>query len=97
MSFLKLAREAQLESKRRAVRARMSHEGKNAADEANDDDATDRKWWSQLFVAASWWPMALHYSVEGGIGMPLGVVGLLGAMAGAENFRSQWAATKDVK
>lgn len=75
----------------------MSHEGRHAAEEAEHDADIDSKWWSQLFVAASWWPMALHYSLEGGIGLNLGMVGALGFMAGAESFRAQWAATKDVK
>lgn len=78
----------------------MSQGGKHGAEDAKnvteEDASVDKKWWSQLFVASSWLPMAVHYSVEGGIGLNLGIVGLLGVMAGAETFRAQWEATKDI-
>ena len=61
---------------------------------AKEQEAMDKKWWNDLFVAVSWYPMALHYSKEGGLaGMNQGLVGLSGFLAGLGNFRAAWAAT----
>lgn len=55
----------------------------------------DAKWYTDAMTAVSWLPVALHYSVDGGLpGMNPGLVGFCGMMAGINNFRAAWAATK---
>lgn len=82
--FLRLFREAQL-GRQSGRYERMNEEEKREA---------DKKWWSEFFVATSWYPMAIHYSVEGGIGLNMGVVGLCGFMANLGNFLKAWEGTR---
>ena len=83
--LLRLWREAALARERRQNGETVS---------AKEQEAMDKKWWNDLFVAVSWYPMALHYSKEGGLaGMNQGLVGLSGFLAGLGNFRAAWAAT----
>lgn len=82
--FLRLFREAQL-GRQTGRYERMNADEKREA---------DRKWWSEFFVAASWYPMALQYAVEGGIGLNMGMIGLCGFMANLGNFAKAWQATK---
>jgi hypothetical protein len=94
--FLKLAREAQLENRRRATREQMKSEGKAVAvyqDEA--DSKFDKKWWTELMVASAWFPMALHFSsATGGVpGWNLGWMGLCGLVAGSSRATGLWAGT----
>jgi len=84
LDFLRLFREAQL-SRQNGTYAKMNEEEKRSADKA---------WYSSLFVAMSWYPMAVHYSVEGGIGLNLGMVGASGFLANLGNFMKLWEATK---
>lgn len=81
--FLRLARESQL-SKQNGTYARLSQEEKREA---------DRKWWSEALVATSWYPMALHYAIEGGIGLNLGMIGACGFFANLGNFLKAWDTT----
>ncbi|KAF3036795.1 hypothetical protein E8E12_004529 [Didymella heteroderae] len=61
--FLRLAREWQLESRRRTTRARMQAEGKAVAEYQDDEDAKfDKRWWTDAMIASAWFPMALHFS-----------------------------------
>lgn len=83
--FLRLAREAQLAQQPGSKYSTMSAEEKKTA---------DAKWWSELMVATSWYPMAIQYSVEGGIGLSLGAIGCCGFFANVGNFLKLWATTK---
>lgn len=82
--FLRLFREAQL-ARQNGTYSKMNEEEKRAA---------DKQWWSSLFVAASWYPMAVHYSVEGGIGLNLGMIGACGFLANLGNFMKAWEGTR---
>jgi hypothetical protein len=65
--FLRLGREAQLESRRRATRAKMVEEGKAVAIYQDEEDAkVDAKWWTDLMIASAWFPMALQEVCRGG-------------------------------
>lgn len=81
--FLRLAREAQLS------RQNGTYEKLNAEEKRE----VDRKWWSEALVATSWYPMAVHYSVEGGIGLNLGMIGCCGFFANLGNFLKAWDST----
>jgi len=83
--FLRLWREATLAREKRA---------RGEAGTKAEQDEFDRKWWNEFITAASWFPVAVHYSVDGGLkGMNSGLVGLFGLVAGLNNFRNAWAAT----
>ena len=84
--FFRLWREAVLLKERKQKGEKISEK---------EQKEIDRKWYAELTTAASWIPVAVHYSVDGGLPfMNPGLVGLCGAMAGLNNFRTQWAATK---
>ena len=84
--FFRLGREAQLLQQRKDRGETISE---------SESKEIDRKWWAEFMTAASWMPVAVHYSVEGGLkGMNLGIVGLCGVSAGLNNFRAAWGATK---
>ncbi|KAH9862963.1 hypothetical protein J1614_010692 [Plenodomus biglobosus] len=94
--FLRLAREWQLESHRRAVRAQMVSEGRAIAEHQDDEDAKfDSRWWTDLMIASAWLPMALHFSSStGGIpGWNLGWMGACGLVAGSTRVKALWAST----
>ncbi|KAH9868083.1 hypothetical protein IAQ61_007390 [Plenodomus lingam] len=94
--FLRLAREWQLESHRRSVRAQMVGEGKAIAEYQDEEDAKfDSRWWTDLMIASAWLPMALHFSsATGGIpGWNLGWMGLCGLVAGSTRVKALWAST----
>ncbi|KAF2187401.1 hypothetical protein K469DRAFT_570097 [Zopfia rhizophila CBS 207.26] len=93
--FLRLAREAQLERRRRAVRARMESEGEAIAEDHEEEDSrTDAKWWTDLMITSAWFPMALHFSSSTGVpGWNLGWMGLCGLVAGSSRARTLWGAT----
>ncbi|KAK5085975.1 hypothetical protein LTR05_005265 [Lithohypha guttulata] len=82
--FLRLFREAQL-ARQTGSYQKLNEEQKREA---------DKKWWTEFFVATSWYPMAIHYSVEGGIGLNLGMVGACGFFANLGNFLKAWEGTK---
>jgi hypothetical protein len=89
--FLRLAREAVIEKKRRAERA-ASPTAVVGQDEG--DKKTDERWWNDFIVAAAWFPMALHYSSTTGLpGWNLGVMGLSGLIAWSSRIQGMWAAT----
>ncbi|KAF2629408.1 amidase signature enzyme [Macroventuria anomochaeta] len=94
--FLRLAREWQLESRRRTTRARMQSEGRAVAEYQDDEDAKfDQRWWTDAMIASAWFPMALHFSSSTG-GLPgwnLGWMGLCGLVAGST--RASAASPKD--
>lgn len=83
--FLSLARQAQLSRRPGSEYRELDADAKREA---------DKKFWTTLFVASSWFPMALHYSINGGIGMNLGMVGASGFFANLANFLRLWEATK---
>ncbi|KAF1847612.1 amidase signature enzyme, partial [Cucurbitaria berberidis CBS 394.84] len=98
--FLRLAREWQLESRRRATRRLMVSEGKAIAAYQDDEDAKfDTRWWTDLMIASAWFPMALHFSSNtGGIpGWNLGWMGACGLVAGTTRAKALWAATAIVE
>jgi hypothetical protein len=94
--FLRLAREWQLEGKRRSIRKQMQSDGRALAEYQDDEDAKfDKKWWSELTAAGAWLPMALHFSSStGGIpGWNLGLMGACGLIAGGTKVKALWAST----
>lgn len=93
--FLRLAREAQLESRKRAGREKMMSEGKAVAVYEEEDKKVDAKWWTDLMIASAWFPMAYHFSsTTGGIpGWNLGWMGVCGLVAGSSRARGLWTAT----
>jgi len=94
--FLRLAREAQLERRRREARKKMQQDGRAvAAYQDEEDKKVDAKWWMDLVIASAWLPMALHYSSSsGGIpGWNLGWMGLCGLVAGGQRAQGLWRAT----
>ncbi|KAF2751286.1 hypothetical protein M011DRAFT_483231 [Sporormia fimetaria CBS 119925] len=93
--FLRLAREAQLEKRRRENRQQMLSEGRAVQVYEDEDAKFDQKWWTDFVVAAAWFPMALHYSSSsGGIpGWNLGWMGLSGLVAGSSRAMGMWRAT----
>lgn len=82
--FLRLARQTQLARQPGSEYSQMDASAKKEA---------DKKFWTDLFVATSWYPMAWHYSVEGGIGLNLGMVGACGFFANVGNFLRLWQET----
>ena len=56
----------------------------------------DREWWKGLTSGIMWTPLCVHWSVEGGIGIPADVVGLLSFVAGAWGLRDLWKQTRDL-
>ncbi|KAF2795109.1 hypothetical protein K505DRAFT_360491 [Melanomma pulvis-pyrius CBS 109.77] len=94
--FLRLAREAQIENRRRATREQMQAEGKAVAVYQDEEDSKiDAKWWTDLMIAGAWLPMALHFSSgTGGIpGWNLGWMGVCGLVAGSTRAKGLWQAT----
>lgn len=99
---LRLLREAYVEAQRRRrhIAPSITTEGGpwEKATTAAEAEATDRRWWSELFVAGCWLPMCAHYSIDGGLfrpGVEDGVVGALGLAASWEGWRRAWAETKE--
>ncbi|KAF2634819.1 hypothetical protein P280DRAFT_413114 [Massarina eburnea CBS 473.64] len=94
--FLRLAREAQLVSRRREARRKLKEDGHEVAYDQDEEDAqVDKKWWADLMIACAWLPMALHYSSSTG-GLPgwnLGWMGVCGLVAGGQRFKGLWEAT----
>ncbi|RMZ86344.1 hypothetical protein DV736_g6432, partial [Chaetothyriales sp. CBS 134916] len=83
--FLRLGREAQLNQQ-------LRDQGKVTVQEQENFEAA---WWTSLQTDAAWLPMALHYSIEGGLSwMNPGLVALSGFLAYRGNFKNAWAATK---
>jgi hypothetical protein len=79
--FFRLWRDATL-MRERKTRERVSRE---------EEEQFDAKWWADLQTCTAWLPVAIHYSVEGGLtGMNQGIVGFCGLMAGLNNFRAAW-------
>lgn len=87
--FVRLGREAQLESSRRAKRTAVQSRA-----EQEEDRAKDSKWWSEALVPVGWTPMALHCSLEGGLpGFNLLIMGLSGFTAGLPRIAALWKQT----
>ncbi|KAL9094540.1 MAG: hypothetical protein Q9165_003099 [Trypethelium subeluteriae] len=97
--LLRVLREAVLMRRRREVagsgdgqgdaRANIEKAGKREVDEEN------AKWWRELIVPVSWLPVAVHYSLEGGVpGMNMGIMGFCGMIAGIGKTQALWTATK---
>lgn len=93
--FLRLAREAQVEGRRREARRKLRADGHETAIYQDEEDAkADRKWWSDLIIASAWLPMAAHFSSNTGLpGWNLGVMGVCGLVAGGERIAGLWGAT----
>ncbi|KAF2028169.1 amidase signature enzyme [Setomelanomma holmii] len=94
--FLRLAREWQLENKRRVTRKQMQSEGRALAEyQDEEDEKFDKRWWTDLMIASAWLPMALHFSSDkGGIpGWNLGWMGACGLVAGSTRVKALWAST----
>jgi hypothetical protein len=94
--FLRLAREWQIEGKRRALRKQMQSEGRALAEYQDEEDSKfDKRWWTDVMIASAWLPMALHFSsTTGGIpGWNLGWMGACGLVAGGTRMKALWANT----
>jgi hypothetical protein len=84
--FVRLVRDAQLQQERREKGEVSEKENKEF----------DKAWWTSLTTDIAWLPVAVHYSIEGGLSwMNPGLVGLCGAIAYSGGFRAAWAATKE--
>lgn len=91
--FLRLFRKALIERKKRLSLGQRSEE--KTEGEREKQEAVERMWWSELFIASCWFPLCLHYSLQDGLkGVNTGVVGLLGFLAGAQSLMGQWAKTE---
>lgn len=94
--FLRLGREWQMESKRRATRKQMKEDGRAVAEYQDEEDGKfDSRWWTDAMIASAWLPMALHFSdATGGVpGWNLGWMGLCGMVAGSTRVKALWAST----
>lgn len=93
---MRLAREAQLEGRRREARRKLREDGREvAAYQDEQDKQFNHKWWMDLMIASAWAPMAWHFSSTGG-GVPgwnLGWMGLCGLIPAGHKFMSLWDAT----
>lgn len=92
LDFAKLYRSAALErTRRRDARAGYPHAKKLSEGEEAE---WERRWWSTLLRAGCWVPLAVHFSVPGGLrGVNRGVIGVLGGLAGWEGVVAGWEAT----
>jgi hypothetical protein len=91
--FVRLAREAQLATQKRANRVESEKQGVSVLEE---DQKADAKWWSEAVVPAAWFPMALHCALENGLpGFNLGIMGMSGGIAGLGKFAAMWQATAE--
>lgn len=102
--LLRLVREAVLTQQRRWRRRQVAGRGEDAKANVEEEqgkvgreeEEEDAKWWGEMIGPLSWLPVAVHYSVEGGLpGMNLGVIGFCGMMAGLGKTRALWTATKN--
>lgn len=85
--FVRLAREAQL--------TRQKRDEKGVATTEQEKEV-DQKWWSELVVPMSWFPVGAQFSTVGGLpGFNLGIMGLCGMVAGLGRTSALWAATAD--
>ena len=88
--FVRLAREAQLTRQKRS-----GEKGVAAAATAEEKEA-DQKWWSELAVPMSWFPVGAQFSTVGGLpGFNLGIMGLCGMLAGLGRTSALWVATAE--
>lgn len=78
--------------KNRAAAAAAS--GEKATDEDVEAQRLEvRAWRKSLMNCVFWAPLALHWSVEQGVGVPGNLTGIGGFMAGSWGFWDLWAAT----
>jgi hypothetical protein len=81
--FVRLAREAQLATQKRANRVESEKQSVSVLEE---DQKADAKWWSE----------ALHCALENGLpGFNLGIMGMSGGIAGLGKFAAMWQATAE--
>ncbi|EME47533.1 hypothetical protein DOTSEDRAFT_69473 [Dothistroma septosporum NZE10] len=84
--FVRLAREAQLDSGKRSTRS------------AKDNEENDSKWYAELLVPMCWFPVGFQFAQFNESGFPgfnLGFMGAAGALAGLSKTRALWDATAD--
>ncbi|KAK2879414.1 hypothetical protein FQN49_000903 [Arthroderma sp. PD_2] len=95
LEFVRLARENQLSSVERRRDAGTAEKGFRQAgkEEAAKISLKVRAWNQKLVNSLAWLPLCLHWSVEGGIGVPASLVGVLSLTAGAWGIHDLWAAT----
>ena len=85
--FVRLGREAQLEAKKR---------GDKGVATTQQEKEADTKWWNELLVPLSWFPVGAQFSTVGGLpGFNLGIMGACGMVAGLGRTRQLWAATAE--
>ncbi|KAF2806180.1 uncharacterized protein BDZ99DRAFT_91570, partial [Mytilinidion resinicola] len=94
--FVRLGRQAVVERRRRAVRARMAEEGRPVVEGQEEEDReADALWWKELVVAVAWFPMAVQFGTDTGFpGWNLGLMGLCGLVATSGRTASLWRTTK---
>ncbi|KAF2498049.1 hypothetical protein BU16DRAFT_571606 [Lophium mytilinum] len=95
--FLRLGRQAVVERRRRAVRARMTEEGRPVVEfKEEEEKAVDAQWWTELMVSSAWFPMAVQFGTDTGFpGWNLGLMGLCGLVATTGRTASLWRATRE--
>ncbi|EFR04720.1 hypothetical protein MGYG_07728 [Nannizzia gypsea CBS 118893] len=106
LEFVRVARESQVEAARRRRDGFKQDEKKekDAADaerglrEKTKEEAVKmalkvRAWRKSLVNSLAWLPLCLHWSVDGGIGVPASLVGVLSLTAGAWGIHDLWLST----
>lgn len=89
--FIRLGREAQLE---RVKRTNRTDAQVKSIDAREEDARTDIRWWTEMLVPISWFPLALHCSLEAGLpNFNLGIMGMSGFGAGLSKTAALWAST----
>ncbi|KAF3483356.1 peroxin 11C [Arthroderma uncinatum] len=95
LEFVKLAREHQLSSAERRKGAGTTDKGlgQSCKEEAKKISLKLRARNQKLVNSLAWLPLCLHWSVDGGIGVPASLVGVLSLTAGAWGIHDLWLAT----
>lgn len=56
----------------------------------------DREWWKSLTANTIWIPLCVHWSVDGGIGIPANLAGIFSFLAGAWGLHDLWKQTREM-
>ncbi|CAG8044545.1 unnamed protein product [Penicillium salamii] len=73
---------------------KMSENLKNGSANNKEREDRNRDWWKGLVVNSIWMPLCVHWSVDGGIGIPPNLVGALCFLAGVWPLHDRWQETR---
>lgn len=99
LELVKLVRESQIAAQeQRRGRDGAASAAEKGVKQKGKEEATKialkAKAWNQRLVnSLAWLPLCLHWSVDGGIGVPASLVGVLSLTAGAWGIHDLWLAT----